>query len=195
MISNRKRITKSSKQNVVNNKTHHKKTKVNNKIKKVKFCQSIEDVNNTIPTICETYNSPPPGLCYIPIDVFQSIMNSFEKELDKFKRDFNCFMKSNDIIYTNVLDWFEVEKFIHNYVQKLVMNENIDKFISEYGIIQGMVLLIQYYKNILYKDVFENESEIIHYINNNHSNTKYDIAYSIISKMTGHCSYDEITGF
>lgn len=169
--------------------------KAKKEVNEVKIKKIIQKKKDNTETQDYSIQPPPTGLAYIPASMFNMIVNSFEKEIDKFKNSFDNFIKTNNILRNNnALDWLETDRFIHNYIKLLMLESKLDKFIIEYEMIDGMLLLIEYYKNYLYKDVFENEMEIIHYIKNN-NDTKYDMAYCIIKKIVSHDTYETVMGF
>lgn len=169
--------------------------KAKKEVNEVKIKKIIQKKKDNTETQDYSIQPPPTGLAYIPASMFNMIVNSFEKEIDKFKNSFDNFIKTNNILRNNnALDWLETDRFIHNYIKLLMLESKLDKFIIEYEMIDGMLLLIEYYKNYLYKDVFENEMEIIHYIKNN-NDTKYDMAYCIIKQLVCHDTYETVMGF
>lgn len=204
MIAKNKRIMKSSEKKNSNIKVEEKPLKKSKKdldkkivgSSKAPKSKQIANKNKQKDDVIDTIaiQPPPMGLAYIPSSVFNIIASSFEKEVDKFKNAFGFFIKRNNIMYNNVLDWLEVDRFIHDYIQQLSLDCKLDKFIIEYDAIDGMILLIDYYKHDLYKDIFDNETEIIHYIKSNINNTKYDMVYCIIKNLVGHKSYENIVG-
>lgn len=163
--------------------------------KEAKIKKIVQNAKDNVVTQQYSIQPPPTGLAYIPASMFNMIVNSFEKEIDKFKNSFDNFIKINNIMCNNnALDWLETDRFIHDYIKQLMVDRKLDKFIIEYEMIDAMHLLIEYYKTYLYKDVFENEMEIIHYIKNNYE-TKYYMAYCIIKKLVGHKTYETVMGF
>ena len=195
-------IIKNVKKSIKNPIKKVKDTKINKPQEKAKKTQETQETQKTQETMytnnTQQYSiqPPPAGLAYVPAYMFNIIVNSFEREIDKFRNSFDNFIKINNIIYNNnALDWLETDKFIHDYIKQLTLDGKLDKFITEYEMIDGMILLIEYYKNYLYKDVYENEMEIIYYIKNNVNETKYDMVYCIIKKIVGHESYETIMGF
>lgn len=191
-----KKTLKNAKKDIVKKKKGSSK---NLKSEKITIGDDIDTNVHENQNICEetpiVIQPPPAGLAYIPSSMFNIIVDSFEKEIDKFKKAFVIFINNNNIICNNALDWLEVDRFIHDYIKELMMYNKLDKFIIEYDMIDGMLLLIEYYKNDIYKDIFENEMEIFHYVKNNVHNTKYDMVYCIVKKMIGHESYENIMGF
>lgn len=180
-----------------NKKTIHEKTTENEEDNIIvdNFKQNEEKVADKPQETSISIPPPPQGLAYIPLEIFETIMNSFEKETDKFKRDFDVFVRTNNIMYNNAIDWLEVDKYIHAYISKLMIDNRLDKCINDHSNIDAIILLIDYYKNDLYKDIFQNEYDVINFIRNNQNDARYDMVYSILKKISGHASHEEVMGF
>lgn len=177
-----------------------KKLYKSDKIKMVYDNISIEEYNNQLFEEHQNFPLPPDGFTYIPCNVLETILTFIKKnkyhvqEIDKFKNKFNEFLNDQNILYNNIIDWIEVDNFIKEYTQHLLEEEKVDKFIMEYGIVESVSLLINYYHNDKYENIFKDEIEVFEMIKRNMENTsvKFDTAMCILKNITGHKTYNEI---
>lgn len=161
---------------------------------------SIEEYNNQLFQEHQHFPLPPEGFTYIPCNVLETILTFIKKnkyyiqEIDRFKNKFSDFLNNKNILYNNLIDWIEVDNFIQGYTQQLLEEEKIDKFIMEYGIVESVSLLIHYYHNDKYENIFKDEMEVFEMVKRNmeDNSIKVDTAMCILKTITGHKSYNEI---
>lgn len=196
------------------NLTQRKYSNIKKKSNKTENQKHIESKTSNIENQIEPeqppfYSIPPPplGLAYIPSYMFESIVNSFQdiernnkKEIDIFVKEYNDYIsekQSNVLNHTNsFIEWLDIDSFINNYVLQLIKQQKVEKLIIEYGIVNGLRLLIKYYNEEVYDGMFENTNDIIDYINNeNNFQTNYETAAAILKNVIGHKSRKDIMGF